>query len=588
MEKKIQNKYSLDTLWHSTSHVMAQAVKRIFPGVKLGIGPSIKDGFYYDFEIDRAILSQDLSRIDKEMKKIIKENLPIEKEIVNKKEAEELFKERGEPYKLELLAGIEDEEVTLYRQGEFVDLCRGPHIKRTGEINFFRLLSLAGSYWRGEEKNPMLSRVYGISFFQEEELEKYLKRLEEVKKRDHRKLSKQLDLYSISEEVGSGLILWHPKGSKIRQIIEDFWKKEHEKRGYEYIYSPHIGKVGLWQKSGHWDFYRDMMFPPMKVNGDEYLVKPMSCPFHVQIYKRKIYSYRDLPLRWCELGTVYRYEKKGVLHGLLRVRGFTQDDAHIFCSPDQLGQEVENVLDLAIFMLSSFGFKKYDVDLSLRDPQDRAKYMGSDEIWQRAENVLTEALDRKKLKYKRIPGEAVFYGPKIDIKLIDALGRGWQGPTIQVDFNFPEKFDLNYIDKYGKKQRVVMIHRTVLGTMERFIGNLIEHYGGALPVWISPIQVKILTVTEKEEHFANGIYQQLVSEGIRARVDVRNEMLGYKVRETQLEKIPYMLIIGAKEVKEELVTLRKRNGENLKGIKLEDFISTVKDEVKTRNNKDGG
>jgi len=582
VKDRVQGKYDLDTLRHSTSHIMAQAVKRVFPEAKLGIGPAIKDGFYYDFEIDGTVLSQNLSRIKKEMLRIIKEDLPIKREIVDKEEAKKIFRERNEPYKLELLEEMDKGGITLYRQAEFVDLCRGPHIKRTGELKFFQLLSIAGSYWRGEEKNPMLSRLYGTSFFQEKELKEYLKRIEEVKKRDHRKLGKALDLYSISEEVGSGLVLWHPKGAKIRQVIEEFWKEEHQKRGYEYVYSPHIGKIGLWQKSGHWDFYREMMYSPMEMEGVQYLLKPMSCPFHVQIYKTKIRSYRDLPLRWCELGTVYRYEKQGVLRGLLRVRGFTQDDAHIFCLPEQLGQEVENILDLAIFMLSSFGFKEFDIDLSLRDPQNKAKYLGDDEIWERAESVLAEALNGRKLKYRRVLGEAVFYGPKIDIRLIDALKRGWQGPTIQIDFNFPQKFDLNYIDKHGRKQKVVMIHRTVLGAMERFVGNLIEHYAGALPIWLSPVQIKILTVTQKEESFANEVYQRILEEGIRTQLNVSQKMLGYKIREAQLEKVPYMLIIGAKEAKEKLVTARKRNGENLKGIKLEDFLPIIKDEIRSR------
>jgi len=582
VKDRVQGKYDLDTLRHSTSHIMAQAVKRVFPEAKLGIGPAIKDGFYYDFEIDGTVLSQNLSRIKKEMLRIIKEDLPIKREIVDKEEAKKIFRERNEPYKLELLEEMDKGGITLYRQAEFVDLCRGPHIKRTGELKFFQLLSIAGSYWRGEEKNPMLSRLYGTSFFQEKELKEYLKRIEEVKKRDHRKLGKALDLYSISEEVGSGLVLWHPKGAKIRQVIEEFWKEEHQKRGYEYVYSPHIGKIGLWQKSGHWDFYREMMYSPMEMEGVQYLLKPMSCPFHVQIYKTKIRSYRDLPLRWCELGTVYRYEKQGVLRGLLRVRGFTQDDAHIFCLPEQLGQEVENILDLAIFMLSSFGFKEFDIDLSLRDPQNKAKYLGDDEIWERAESVLAEALNGRKLIYRRVVGDAVFYGPKIDIRLIDALKRGWQGPTIQIDFNFPQKFDLNYIDKHGRKQKVVMIHRTVLGAMERFVGNLIEHYAGALPIWLSPVQIKILTVTQKEESFANEVYQRILEEGIRTQLNVSQKMLGYKIREAQLEKVPYMLIIGAKEAKEKLVTARKRNGENLKGIKLEDFLPIIKDEIRSR------
>jgi len=568
----------LDTLRHSTSHIMAQAVKRLFPQAKLGIGPAIKNGFYYDFGIDGNILSQNLREIEKEMRKIIKENLPFERKVVSKEKAREIFRRMDEPYKLELLEGIEDEKVTVYQQGEFIDLCRGPHLERTGEVKFFRLLSLAGAYWRGKEGNPMLSRIYGTSFFEKEELDRYLNRLEEAKKRDHRRLGKDLGLFDLSSEFGAGLVIYHPKGAILREIIEGFEKKEHLKRGYQLVRTPHISRAHLWRQSGHLDFYRKNMYL-FSVGKEEYVIKPMNCPGHIMVYKAKIRSYRDLPLRYFELGTVYRQEESGVLHGLLRVRGFTQDDAHIFCIPSQLIGEVRGVLKFVLFMMKTFHLG-YRIALSTR-PRE---FIGSLDNWERATQSLTTALNEEGLSFEIAEGEGAFYGPKIDIQMEDALGRLWQGPTIQVDFNLPERFDLTYIAPNGQKERVVMIHRVVLGTIERFLAILTEHWSGAFPLWLSPIQVRILTITEKEIPFAKEVYQKMVNEGIRAEMNGKNEMLGYKIREAQLEKIPYMVIVGEREKDNRTITVRTREGENMKNLKLEDFLNMIKIKIENKEN----
>jgi len=573
MEEK-QN-YSQNVLRHSASHIMAQAVKRLFPQAKLGIGPSIKDGFYYDFDIDGEILSHNLDRIEEEMRKIVREDLPFKKEIVSKEKARKIFEEREEPYKLELLEEIEDDEVSLYRQGEFVDLCRGPHVRSTGEVKFFRLLSLAGAYWRGKEGNPMLSRIYGTAFLKKEDLDSYLNRIEEAKKRDHRKLGKSLDLFSLSSELGAGLVIYHPRGAILRETLERFEKEEHLKRGYQPVITPHISRAHLWKQSGHLDYYRENMYV-FSLGKEEYVVKPMNCPGHILVYNSRIRSYRDLPLRYFELGTVYRREDSGVLHGLLRVRGFTQDDAHIFCMPSQLVDEVREVLRFVLFMMKTFGLG-YQMTLSTR-PQ---KYIGSLENWERATQALTTALEKENIPFEVARGEGAFYGPKIDVQMEDVLGRLWQGPTIQVDFNLPERFNLTYIAPSGKKERVVMIHRVVLGTMERFLGILIEHWGGAFPVWLSPVQVRILTVTTKESLFARQVYQKMMSEGIRVELDDDNAMLGYKVRQAQLEKIPYMVIIGPREKEKEIITVRTREGENLRGLEINEFIEMVK--IKTED-----
>jgi len=574
-EKRKEKK--LEALRHSTSHVLAQAVKRLFPQAKLGIGPPIKDGFYYDFDIDGELLSKNLSRIQREMEKIIGEDIPFEREVLTKEEARKLFKERGEPYKLELLEDIKDNEITVYRQGEFVDLCRGPHVESSREIKHFALLSIAGAYWRGKEGNPMLSRVYGTSFFTKEDLDRYLRQRKEAEKRDHRRLGRELQIFEIySEELGPGLAVYHPSGAIIREAIESFEKEEHIKRGYKLVRTPHISKADLWRISGHLDFYRENMYI-FSVNGEDYVLKPMNCPAHIMIYKSRQRSYRELPLRLFELGTVYRREESGVLHGLLRLRGFTQDDAHIFCMPSQVVEEVREVLKFSLFMMDTFKLG-YKITLSTRPK----KSIGSDALWERSTSALREALSKEGLDFEVSPGEGAFYGPKIDIQMEDALGRVWQGPTIQVDFNLPERFDLNYIASGGEKERVVMIHRVVLGAIDRFLGVLIEHVGGRFPLWLAPVQVKILTITEKEISFAEETCRKLRGEGIRVEVDSRNEMLGYKVREAQLQKVPYMVIIGKKEMERGKVTVRRRNGENIKDISLEDFICILKEKIKNK------
>ena len=574
--KKKQEK-ELEVLRHSTSHILAQAVKRLFPEAKLGIGPPIKNGFYYDFDIDGELLSRNLSRIRKEMEKIIQEDLPFKKDLISKQEAMRIFQERGEPYKLELLEEIEEEKVSIYSQGEFIDLCRGPHVESTGKIKHFALLSVAGAYWRGREGNPMLSRVYGTSFFTREELEEHLRWMEEAKKRDHRKLGRELEIFDIYPDLGPGLAVYHPKGAIIREVIENFEKEEHIKRGYQLVRTPHISKADLWKVSGHLDFYRENMYV-FSVNGEDYVLKPMNCPAHIMVYKSRQRSYRELPIRLFELGTVYRREESGVLHGLLRLRGFTQDDAHIFCMPSQVVEEVRKVLQFSLFMMDTFKLG-YRVTLSTRP----VKSIGSDILWERSTDALKEALRRESIDFEVASGEGAFYGPKIDIQMEDALGRLWQGPTIQVDFNLPERFNLTYVASGGEKKRVVMIHRVVLGAIDRFLGVLIEHLGGKFPVWLAPVQAKILTLTDKEIPFARHVYDVIRDQGIRVELDSRNEMLSYKIREAQLQKIPYMLILGKKEEETKTLTVRKRDGENLKNISVKSFINMVKEKIAAKS-----
>jgi threonyl-tRNA synthetase len=542
---------------HSASHIMAEAVQCLFPEAKFGIGPMIENGFYYDFELPRALVPEDLPVIENKMREIISQDVPFVAEKINKEEAHRLF--ATQPYKLELIDEIADISVTIYRQGSFTDLCRGPHLASTGEVKAFKLTHLAGAYWRGDEKRPMLQRVYGVAFESQEELDNYLSLQAEAAKRDHRKLGKELDLFSIHEEIGPGLICWHPKGALIRQIIEDFWKAEHIKRGYDIVYTPHIAKLDLWKTSGHWDFYRDYLFSPMEIEGQQYMLKPMNCLGHILIYKSQLHSYRNLPLRYAELGTVYRYERTGVLYGLARVRGFTQDDAHIFCRPDQLEEEVTEVVKLAQFMMSSFGFGEYELLLSTR-PE---KYAGTVSMWEQATEALKHVLEKLGLHYEVDPGEGVFYGPKIDIKLKDAVGHVWQGPTIQVDFNLPQRFDVCYIGEDGLEHSAVMIHRTVLGSMERFLACLVEHYGGAFPVWLSPVQATIVPISDRHGGYAHEIESDFRDDGIRVRVDDRSERMNLKIREAQLEKVPYMLVVGDKEMGSSSVSLRLRSGENL-------------------------
>ncbi len=578
----LQDPEALVLVRHSAAHVLAQAVKELFPEAKLAIGPATEQGFYYDFDYERSFTPEDLKAIEKRMKKIIKKKLPIEREEVSKEEAVKLFKELGETYKLELLEEIPEDTVSLYRQGDFVDLCRGPHVPHTGWIKAVKLLSVAGAYWRGDENNPMLWRIYGTAYFNKDDLKAHLERLEEAKRRDHRRLGKELELFSIEEEVGPGLILWHPKGALVRKIIEDFWREEHLKAGYELVITPHIARRHLWQISGHLDFYAENMFAPMQIDEIEYQLKPMNCPFHILIYKSRRRSYRELPIRWCELGTVYRYERSGVLHGLMRVRGFTQDDAHIFCREDQLEEEIFRCLELTVYFLSVFGFKEYQIYLSTRPD----KYVGSEEIWEKAEGALRQALEAKGLPYEIDPGEGVFYGPKIDIKIKDVLDRFWQCSTIQVDFNLPERFDMTYIGEDNRPHRPIMIHRALLGSLERFFGVLIEHYAGAFPVWLAPIQVRVLTVADRHTSFAEKVYEQLIAAGIRAEKDLRGEKLGYKIREAQLQKIPYMIIIGDNEVEQEKVTVRTRKGENLPLMSTDEFITRLQEEISSKHISD--
>ena len=553
------SKEDRDTYRHSTSHIMAHAVKELFPEVKLAIGPAIEEGFYYDFDLDRPFTPEDLATIEKKMSEIIKQNNPFVRKVISRKEAIGIFGSLGESYKVELLEEIPDEEVSLYEEGGFVDLCRGPHIESTGQVKAFKLLSVAGAYWRGNEKNKMLQRIYGTSFTDKNDLKQYLDFLEEVKKRDHRKLGKDLDLFSTSDEIGAGLIIWHPNGALIRRTIEEFWLNEHYKADYKVLYSPHIAKLNLWKISGHLDFYRENMYSPMEIDGVDYELKPMNCPFHIQVYRNSLRSYKELPVRYAELGTVYRYERSGVLHGLLRVRGFTQDDAHIFCREDQIEDEILNVLDFTLFILKTFGFTHYDIYLSTR-PE---KYVGTLENWERSTNALKSALEAKGLAYAIDPGEGVFYGPKIDIKVKDALNRPWQCSTIQVDFNNPERFDMTYRGSDGKEHRPIMIHRALMGSLERFFGVLIEHYAGAFPVWLAPVQVKVLTIAERHADYAKSLSETLKAEGIRTETDIDNEKIGYKIRNATMMKVPYLLIIGDKESIGEKAYRPKRTGENI-------------------------
>ena len=562
----------LERIRHSASHVMAEAVQSLFPNTKFGIGPVIENGFYYDFDLPRTLTPEDLPAIEAAMTEIISRDIPFTQEEVSKQEARGMFAQQ--PFKLELIDEIPDERLSIYRQGSFTDLCCGPHVSSTGEITAFKLLSIAGAYWHGDEKRPMLQRIYGIAFETNDELTNHLERLSEAEKRDHRKLGQELDLFSFHQEAGPGLVHWHPKGATVRRLIEDFWIAEHLKRGYEIVYSPHIAKLDLWKTSGHWELYQEHLYSPMDVDGQEYLLKPMNCPAHILIYKTRLRSYRDLPIRWAELGTVYRYERSGVLHGLTRVRGFTQDDAHIFCRPDQLENEVMDVLEFAIFMMRTFGFQEYDVLLATR-PE---RYAGTVELWQEATETLERALKRLALHYTVDPGEGVFYGPKIDIRLRDALGRTWQGPTTQVDFNLPQRFDVTYVDIDGLAHPVVMVHRTVLGSMERFFGCLIEHYGGAFPVWLAPVQAVVIPISERHLDYAHQVTAKLQADGLRTQVDVRSDRMNLKIRQAQLQKIPYMLIVGDKELASDGVSVRLRSGEDL-GIKTLDEFKQIASEA---------
>ena len=566
----------LDILRHSTAHVMAQAVLEIWPDAKLGIGPTIEDGFYYDFDLAHVLTPEELTAIEEKMREIAKRNLPIVRAELPRAEAARLFDELHQPYKVELLGDIEDKTVSVYKQGDFTDLCRGPHCAYTKKLKHFKLLNLAGAYWRGSEKNPMLQRIYGTAWGTAEELAEYLKKLEEIAQRDHRKLGRELQLFSLPEEFGPGLVVYHPAGATLRFAIEDFLKEEHRARGYEFVVSPHIMKSTVWKTSGHYDMQYPMYF--FEIEGQEYGIKPMNCPAHIMVYKSQPRSYRVLPVRYFELGTVYRHERSGVLHGLLRVRGFTQDDAHIFCLPDQVEAEIRSVLDFAFFCLRTFGFTKYNVMLSTR-PE---KSVGTDENWETATAALKTALEHHKVTYEVDPGEGVFYGPKIDIKLKDALGRLWQGPTIQVDFNLPERFDMVYYGADNAQHRPVMIHRTVLGSLERFIGALIEHYGGEFPLWLAPVQAVVAPISEKHSDYAGQVYAELKEGGLRVELDDRNETVAAKIRDARLKKVPYTLIVGDNEIKERTLAVRDKAGNDKRGIKVADFAEMMQKEVKDR------
>jgi threonyl-tRNA synthetase len=566
----------LETMRHSASHIMAEAVEVLFPGVKFGIGPAIEDGFYYDFDLPRTLTMDDLPAIEAKMREIVVAGLKFERKEVSSKEALKLF--ARQPYKTELINDLGAEKISLYTQGKFTDLCRGPHVKSSKDIKAFKLTSVAGAYWRGDEKRPMLQRIYGVAFNSQKELDEYLARIAEAAKRDHRKLGRELDLFSLHEEAGPGLVYWHPKGATVRQLIEDFWKAEHRRRGYDIVYSPHIAKVNLWEISGHWNFYRENMYSPMEIDEIEYVIKPMNCPFHILMYKTQLRSYRQLPLRYAELGTVYRYERSGVLHGLARVRGFTQDDAHIFCRPDQIEAEVSDVVELARFMMKTFGFDEYEMMLSTR-PE---KYAGEIERWDMATDALRNVLENLHIDYHVDPGEGVFYGPKIDVKLKDALGRLWQGPTIQVDFNLPDRFDVNYVAEDGQEHQVVMIHRTVLGSMERFFACLTEHYAGAFPLWLAPVQVVLIPIADRHTEYARKLFEEMRAKDVRVQLDDRSERMNLKIREAQLNKIPYMLVIGDKEIEKGTVSVRSRSGEDLGSLSYADFMSRMKSLVESR------
>ncbi len=574
-----ENPTELETIRHSCAHLMAQAVQELFPGTQVTIGPVIEDGFFYDFSRKDAFVPEDLVKIEKRMKELAAADIPIVRNEISREEAKKKFSDMGETFKVEIIESIDpNEPITIYSQGDWGDLCGGPHVESTKKIKAFKLLHTSSAYWRGDERNPVLQRIYGTAWNTEKELRLYLKRLEEAKKRDHRKLGKELDLFSVSDDIGPGLILWHPKGARIRHLMEEFWKKEHFRHGYEMVISPHAAKIDLWKTSGHTEFYKDNMFSNMDVEGREYVMKPMNCPFHIQIYKTKLRSYRDLPVRFGELGTVYRYERSGVLHGLLRVRGFTQDDAHLFCRPSQIEEEITKVLDLIVFVLQSFGFHEYKIYLSTR-PE---KYVGSDSGWESATKALETALKNKNLEFEVDPGEGVFYGPKIDIKIKDSLNRYWQVSTVQVDFNLPEKFDITYIEEDCQRRQPIMLHRALMGSLERFFGCLIEHYAGAFPLWLAPVQIILLPITDNHTEYTDKIAEELEESGIRVEKDLRNEKIGFKIREAQLQKIPYMVVLGDKEVETSTLSVRRRRSKETRTLDLKTFLNEVNEAVENR------
>jgi threonyl-tRNA synthetase len=569
---------ALDILRHSAAHLMAHAVLDLFPKTQTGIGPAVEDGFFYDFLRDQPFTPEDLSAIEKRMRELSQKDIPIQKRILPKKEALRLFKEKGQELKVELIEEKGDKEVTCYEQGSFIDFCLGPHVPSSGHIKHFKLLSVSGAYWKGDEQGKQLQRIYGTVFFKKKDLKDYLTLLEEAKKRDHRKLGTELDLFSFNEDLGAGLILWHPKGAAVRHVIESYWREEHLKDGYDFLYTPHLARLDVWRKSGHTEFY-DAMYPPIQSDEVEYELKPMNCPFHIMVFNSRQRSYRDLPLRWAELGTVYRYERSGVLHGLMRVRGFTQDDAHVFCLADQLEEEIKRVIFLALRILNTFGFKEYEIFLSTL-PE---KYVGTIEDWERATQALEKALKAAKLDFRVDEGAGVFYGPKIDIKIKDALRRSWQCTTIQLDFNLAERFDLRYVGEDGQRHSPFLIHRAILGSLERFFGVLIEHYNGNFPVWLAPVQVIIIPVAERHDDYAISLDKKFKENGLRSHPDLRREKIGYKIRDAEVHKIPLILVVGDKEVTKGTASLRVHTKGDRGEVVVNEFLEKVKELDKNKH-----
>jgi len=572
-----------EVLRHSTSHLMAQAVTGLFPTTKAAIGPAIEDGYYYDFDRPEPFSSDDLEAIEKKMMELASQDIPIVRREMPREQALEHFKKLGEKYKVELIENLPAGEViSFYQQGDFIDLCRGPHLPYTGRIKHFKLLSVAGAYWRGDERNKMLQRIYGTVFDKKEQLEAHLTKLEEIKKRDHRKLGREMDLFSLHEEIGAGLVCWHPKGARMRSIVEEHWRQRHFEGGYDIVYTPNIGKEWVWQTSGHLKFYKENMYSPLDIDGDKYYLKPVNCPMQIMIYKNGKHSYRDLPLRWAELGTVYRYERSGTLTGLFRVRGFTQDDAHIICTPDQMDGEILRVLDFSLSLWADFGFKDVKIELSVRDPNNLQKYAGSDEMWVKGEESLVKALKARNIDYERMEGEAVFYGPKIDIKVRDSLSRLWQCTTIQFDFNMPEGFNMTYTGEDGKEHRPYMVHRALLGSLERFFGILIEHYAGNFPLWLAPVQLMVMNITDAQADYAKLIAERLQLSGFRVKLNLGGEKIGAKIRDAEMEKIPYMVIVGAKEAEQGKVSLRQHGQGDIGQMTAEELAERLKAETEAR------
>jgi threonyl-tRNA synthetase len=562
----------LEVIRHSTAHLLAQAVKSLFPEAQVTIGPVIEDGFYYDFAFERAFTPDDLTAIEAKMAELAEADLTVHREVMEREDAVAYFRGLGEEYKARIIADLpEDEEIGVYGQGDFKDLCRGPHVPSTGHLKAFKLTKISGAYWRGDARNEQLQRIYGTAWPDKKALKAYLRRLQEAEKRDHRRIGQDLDLFSIQEGAGGGLVFWHPKGARIRRVIEDYWRARHIEAGYELLYTPHIAHESLWYTSGHKDFYADSMYQPMEDDQQLYQLKPMNCPFHVLVYKDRLRSYRELPMRWGELGTVYRHEMSGALHGLMRVRGFTQDDAHHFCSEDQIEDEILAILDLNLTMLRDFGFEQFEINLSTR-PE---KAVGSDEIWEKATAGLRGALERKGLEYIVDEGGGAFYGPKIDVKIEDAIGRKWQCSTVQLDFNLPERFDMNYVAESGERRRPIMIHRALLGSLERFFGVLIEHYEGKFPTWLAPVQAAVLTITDRHDAFAREVVERFRNQGLRVEADLRNEKIGFKIREHTLQRVPYLLVIGDREVETSSVSVRTRDGKDLGSHPVDAFVASL-------------